>query len=540
MNNQSRSEKKCLSYDVAVIGAGIAGLVAAFELLKQGRRVAIIDSLPRNKIGGQARIAFGGMALIGTPQQKRLCIKDSPEIAYRDWLSFAEFSDNDYWQKAWARHYVERSRADVYDYLIKLGIKFLPAVNWVERGLYRPGNSVPRYHILWGASRSIIDRLKAAIFSFNNQNLQLLTEHKVVEFYKQNGEVKGCISKDLQGNEVTIKADNTIIACGGFSGDLEQVKANWPVDWGSPPKNLPNGSLTSCDGQLHSKVSELGASLTNLKNMWNYAAGVPHHDAQFENEGLSLIPCKSAIWTDHYGQRIGPESLVSGFDTSELCKQISLRKLPHTWQILNMRIAKKEFAISGCDFNPNIRDRNWLGLIKDTFLGSSSLINSMIRFNPHFVSAASLKELISKMANINDGYNIDARLLTRQLREYDSMVAKGEKYWNDDQIRRIIQLRNWPSEKLRTCYPKPIEKDAMLIAIKLNLISRKCLGGMQTNLNSQVLDQSNNPIGGLFAIGEAAGFGGGGMCGKRSLEGTFLSGCILNAHQAARYLAKNT
>lgn len=522
--------------DTLIIGAGLAGLVTAYELLKKGQNVCIVDAQPREKMGGLAKIAFGGMAIVGTPEQKKKGVKDSPELALKDWYSFAEFSDDDIYPKAWAKHYVEHSLEHVYHYMKALDVNFLPAVNWVERGLFIPGNSVPRYHIIWGCSARLISQLLARILAFEGDNLRLVFDTTVKELLQESNQITGCKGQSENGEVFEINAENTVVACGGFTGNIEKVKKNWPKDWGKAPERILNGSHPTNNGALHDEVASCGGRLSHMRDMWNYAAGIPHSDPEYEGHGLSLIPCKSALWLDHRGRRIGPQPLVTGYDTNYLCQRLSQQEKPYSWQLLNKRIALKEFAISGSEHNPMIRDRNLLGLLKELVFGNHRLFEQMSDKSAEFIVADNLAQLHEKMNTLTADDAISLEVLTRTIKDFDDMVARGKHQWNDDQVRRILHARQWGSDKLRTCYPKPIQDGSPLVAIKVNIISRKSLGGIQTNLNSQVLDNNNNPLAGLYAVGEAAGFGGGGASGKRSLEGTFLSGCLLTAQQAAKAL----
>ncbi len=475
------------------------------------------------------------MSLIGTPEQKLKGIKDTPEIAYRDWCSFAGFDDNDdnqYWPKQWAKYYVENSISEIYEYIHNLNIKFLPAVNWVERGLYTPGNTLPRYHILWGASLRVIQQLALRLSQYEGNQLTYLFDTKAEQLIKTGLKVTGC--SDQQENEYY--AENTVIATGGFTGNLDKVRQVWPKDWGKPQKALLNGTHPTNDGHMHDCVEKIGGQTTNMQNMWNYAAGIPNPNPDFKKHGLSLIPCRSALWVDHKGHRIGPEPLVTGFDTLHMCQQINRLQLPHSWQILNQRIALKELAISGCEHNQSIRDRKFLTMLKDVLMGNKKLIKQMLSESSSFIVADNLQELISKMNALESNHPIEDGVLTSTINNFDHMLRQKPNLWNDDQVRRILSVRKYSTDKLRTCYPKPLQDNGPLIAIKLNLITRKCLGGIKTNLQGSVLDQNDSPIEGLYAVGEATGFGGGGASGKRSLEGTFLSGCILTARQTARSL----
>ena len=531
-------DNKTIAYDTLIIGAGIAGLTAALELAKQDKQVLILDAQSEDKVGGLACSAFGGMTLIGTPEQKRHGIIDTPELALKDWYNFADFSEQDIYPKQWAKLYVEQSKQAVYHYVKKLGVKFLPAVNWVERGLYSGGNSVPRYHVIWGTSKELVTKMLAAIAPFKNKNIHFCFHTKITDLIKNDTKVIGC--QDTNNKQYV--ADHTIIATGGFTGNLDKVKIHWPTHFSPAPENLLNGTHPSCDGAMHDEVARIGGNVTHLDKMWNYAAGIPHPKATFAQQGLSLIPCKSALWIDSKGKRIGPDPLVTGFDTHELCRRMSEQKQGYAWQVLNWKIASKEFAISGAEHNPMIRDKKLFMLLKETLLGNHRLVKQMQHESDHFIVANSINELTLKMNALVSDNPINVAVLQQTLNDYDSILTRPASQWNDDQIRRIEHARKWKADKLRTCKPHPIQdkKHGPFIAIKIALISRKSLGGIQTNLHSQVLDSKSHPIKGLYAIGEASGFGGGGSNGKKSLEGTFLAGCLLTAQQGAKHINNAT
>jgi predicted oxidoreductase len=535
--NKTNTNTNNVHYDTIIIGAGIAGLTAALELAKLNKQVLVIDTQSENEIGGLARSAFGGMALIGTPEQKRNGIIDSPDIALKDWYSFANFSEQDIFPKQWAKLYVENSYQDIYQYVKKLGVKFLPAVNWVERGLYSGGNSVPRYHVMWGTSLDLVNKMIAAIAPFKNKNIHFAFNCKVSQLLTLNDTITGC--QDSNNNQYF--ALNTIVASGGFTGNLAKVKENWPKNFATAPEHILNGTHPSCDGAMHDEISSIGGKVTHLDKMWNYAAGIPHPYAKFEHQGLSLIPCKSALWLDSSGIRIGPEPMITGFDTNELCRRMSEQDKGYAWQVLNWKIASKEFAVSGADHNQMIRDKKFLTMLKETLFGNHRLVKQMQSDSDHFIVADSVSELTNKMNALTASDSVKAEVLQHTLNDYDAILARPSSQWNDDQIRRIEHARKWGADKLRTCKPHPIQdtKHGPFIAIKVALISRKSLGGIQTNLNSQVLNNDSQPMKGLFAIGEASGFGGGGSNGEKSLEGTFLAGCILTARQAAKFINSN-
>ncbi|PCI57584.1 MAG: FAD-binding dehydrogenase [Gammaproteobacteria bacterium] len=529
--------KKQNKYHTLIAGGGIAGLVTALELAKSGQQIIIVDRDTKERIGGLARWAFGGMALCGTAEQKRQNIPDSPELLLKDWHSFANFGEDDYWPKAWAKDYAENNHEMVYMWLKSLGAKFLPAVNWVERGLFNRGNSVPRYHILWGTGWHLAELIIKHLQPFiDNKQLTILHQHKVENLICKKQQVIGAeVIDEISGEKYSINADQVVLACGGINGSTERVRQNWPTSWSKLPETLLNGANPISDGKLHDCVAELDGNITHQDKMWNYAAGIPHPQPEFKGHGLSLVPCKSALWMDHTGKRIGPMPLVTGFDTNYLCQQVANQEKPWTWQILNWKIAAKEFAVSGSQHNPHIRNKNLFKLLKDTLLGNHRLIHQMVDECEDFICADSLPELVDKMNKRTQKPYVDKEVLYAEINEYDQKIKRGITYCNDDQTRRIQHARQWRPDKLRTCAPQAIidKKAGPLIAIKVQLISRKSLGGVQTNLKGQVLNQAKNSIAGLYCVGEAAGFGGGGASGFRSLEGTFLSGCILTARHAA-------
>ena len=528
--------------DVLVVGGGLAGLVCALECLRAGKRVTLVDRDTPARLGGLALWAFGGMALVDTPLQRRMKIHDSPEIALRDWLRFGALGEGDVLPRQWASYYVEHSRAQVYDWVTGLGLKFLPAVNWVERGLQGEGNTLPRYHVVWGTSQWLTQRVIAALHQANTGNrLTLLHNHQVTALESQAGVLTGATAINQQTNAtVRFEAQTVVLAMGGINGSHAQTRANWPSDRPMPSTML-NGAHPFADGTLHHLVAGLGGQITHAGEMWNYAAGFPHPQPHFEGHGLSAIPCKSALWLDHTGRRIGPEPLVTGFDTHQLCQRVAALQKPYTWQLLNWRIAAKEFAISGAEHNQRIRDRQFPQFLKETLLGNHRLVRQLATQSPHFLVDDTLAGLAAKMNALTGTADVQLDVLQHTADAFDANFVRGQSLVNDDQIRRIEHARHWGPDKLRTCKPAPLQKPGAgpYIAVQMQLITRKSLGGLQTDLQSRVLGANGQPMPGLYCVGEAAGFGGGGANGKRSLEGTFLPGCILTARAAAQSIQNN-
>jgi predicted oxidoreductase len=416
----------------------------------------------------------------------------------------------------------------------------MPAVNWVERGMQGDGNTLPRYHVVWGTSRHLTLRMIEAMHQANTGNrLTLLSRHRVTALDSQNGVVTGAEGvNEATGQEVRFSAQSVVLAMGGINGSHEETRANW-VKSRPLPATMLNGAHPFADGKLHHLVEGLGGSITHAGEMWNYAAGFPHPFPHFEGHGLSAIPCKSALWLDHKAERIGPQPLVTGFDTHELCQRVAAQEKPYTWQVMNWRIAAKEFAISGAEHNQRIRDLQFPQFIKETLLGNHRLVKQMAAQSKHFLVDDTLAGLASKMNALTGTGDVKSEVLQATVDTFDANFSRGDSVVNDDQIRRIEHARHWGPDKLRTCKPAPLQKPGAgpFIAIQMQLITRKSLGGLQTDLQSRVLNAAGQPMPGLYCVGEAAGFGGGGASGKRSLEGTFLPGCILTARAAARALA---
>lgn len=528
--------------DVLIIGGGLAGIVTALELLNAGRRVLLLDRDQPDVFGGLARESFGGILVVGSPEQRRSRIPDTPEVALADWLSFGGFGQDDegeYWPRKWAEAYVHDSLGDVYRWLRGHGIRFLPLPLWVERGQYGGGNSLPRWHVVWGTGQTLATTLINHLQNHPRHHaLTLCFGHKVEALEWRGGTLTGCRGINVAGggSSFTARADCVVVAAGGMNGSLDQVRQHWHRDWGKPPETILNGSHRFADGTLHDAVRQIGGAVDHQDRMWNYASGVHHWRPRKPDHGLSLVPPKSALWLNWRGERIGPEPLVSGFDTRELVTRICQQERQYSWQVLNRTIALKELAISGAEFNVSLRDRNIFGFLRDTLLGNKRLVDEMITHCPDLVIAQTLPELAARMNALQGNNEVQPELMQEAITRYDAEIARGPRLHNDEQLRRIAHLRHWRGDKMRTCHFQPILDNSALplIAIRQFIISRKSLGGIRTDLESRVLRDDGTPIPGLYAVGEAAGFGGGGMNGLRALEGTFLGGCIYTARRAAR------
>ena len=529
--------KTAYEAEVVVIGGGLAGMVTALELLDAGKRVVLLDAASRDRFGGLARWSFGGIFFVDSPEQRRNGIKDSVDLAMRDWVRYGELDPDDVWPYRWAEAYVNRCTEEVRGWLSKRGVSFFRAVNWTERGYFVPGNSVPRFHIVWGTGEGIVLPLIPRLEAHEKAGrLQLHFDHRVDDLTRSGGEVVGCHGTHGAG-AFEVRGDAVVIAAGGIAGNHDKVREVWPRDqWGDPPEPMLNGSIPEADGRLLDRAADLGANITHLPKMWNYAAGVRHWEPLFPNHGLSLVPGKSPLWVNYQGRRFVDPPLVGSYDTLLLIDRICREKKKYSWQVMNRKIADKEFAVSGAEFNQEVRDKKLLAFIVRLLRGNGEQVQEFIDHCPDFVTGRSVSELAGKMNALTGTEDVDASLLEREIAEYDANIERGHKLQNDDQLRRIAHVRHYLGDRLRTCnMARILDPEAMpLIAIRTQILTRKSLGGIQVDLDAKVLDKRGNPISNLFAVGEACGFGGGGMHGKRALEGTFLGGCVFSGRVAAR------
>jgi uncharacterized protein len=522
------------SADVIVIGGGIAGLVATLELLEHGRDVLLLDRCKPEEVGGLAREAFGGMFMVDTSEQKRSGIPDSVELATADWMRMADFDPEDEWPRRWAEEYVARARDDVGGWLKSIGVKFFPVVNWAERGVHGDGNSVPRFHLTWGCGKGLVDGVWGAIQRHPRRSA---LEVRFGTTVKRLLDGPGVELED--GSELAARA--VVIAAGGVGGNLDLVRKHWPSDLGPPPENILMGSHYYADGAMHEEVQRIGGNVTHLSRMWNYADAVRHPRPQRPLHGLKLIPPRSGLVLDPTGKRYGPDALIPTFDARYALERMCEDDRKYYWMICNQKIARRELDVSGSQHNPSIREKRLVRFLLSILLGKPTLVKHFVDNCRDFVTASTLPELASRMAEVTEDGALDAAQMQAEVERYDATLARGKSLWNDDQIRRIAQLRNWRGDRLRTAKFQQIaaDPDALpLIAIRMTVMARKSLGGIQTDLGCRVLREDGTAIEGLYAVGEAAGFGGGGLHGKKSLEGTFLGGCVFTGRLAAKAIAE--
>ncbi|MGO1802600.1 MAG: FAD-binding dehydrogenase [Microbacteriaceae bacterium] len=547
-----------LSADVLVIGWGLAGLVAASEAASAGRRVILVDQEPRANLGGQAWWSFGGLFFVDSPEQRRMGIKDSLELATQDWLGGAGFDrDEDEWPERWAHAYLEFAAGEKRAWLRERGVGFFPVVGWAERGGYGalgPGNSVPRFHIAWGTGPGIVAPFESAVREAEDAGtLTILPRHRVAELLVADGAVigargdvlapsaadRGIPSSREVAADFVITAGATIVSSGGIGGNHDLVRASWPVQLGAPPAHMLSGVPAYVDGSMHAVSEAAGAHLINGDRMWHYVEGIQNWDPVWPMHGIRILPGPSSIWLDATGKRL-PVPLFPGFDTLGTLEHLSKTGHDHSWFVTSRQIVEKEFALSGSEQNPDLTGKDVKLLLKSRLAkGPTGPVQSFLDEGADFIVEDDLASLIEQMARHDGGDLLDLDRVRREVVARD--LEMDNDFTKDAQIGMLRSMRGYRGDKLiRTAAPHRLQDPAAgpLIAVKLHVLTRKSLGGIETDLDGRALSADGGVIPGLYAAGEASGFGGGGVHGYRALEGTFLGGCLFSGRQAGRAAAR--
>jgi predicted oxidoreductase len=543
--------------DAIIIGAGLAGLVTAAELVEAGKRVVIVEQEPEASFGGQAHWSFGGLFLVDTPEQRRLGVHDSHELARQDWFGSAEFDRaEDDWAREWAEAYLAFAASEKRDWLAAKGVKFFPIVGWPERGGYTAtghGNSVPRFHIVWGTGPGVLAPfIKTVLEGVDTGLVELRFRHRVDELIRRDGAIVGVSGSILAPDEAlrgeasnrdeigefTIEGASVVVASGGIGGNHELVRKAWPEWLGKPPKHMLSGVPAHVDGRMLAIAEEGGARLVNGDRMWHYVEGIENFDPIWPMHGIRILPGPSSLWFDATGKRL-PVPLFPGFDTLGTLEYLRTTGYDHSWFILDQSIIEKEFALSGSEQNPDLTNKSVRELLRQRLgKGATEPVEAFKQKGADFVVADTLDDLFAGMRRLSPEVELDTVELRHQIEARDREM--DHKFTKDAQITAIRGARNYLGDKLiRVAKPHKILDQAHfpLIAVKLHVVTRKSLGGIQTDLDSRALDAKGKPVPGLYAVGEAAGFGGGGVHGYRSLEGTFLGGCLFTGRQAGRAIA---
>ncbi len=553
--------------DVIVVGAGLAGLVAAHELTSQGRRVALVDQENAANLGGQAFWSFGGLFLVDSPEQRRVGIKDSFDLAWSDWQGSAGFDrvdDEDSWAVKWARAYVEFAAGEKRSWLAGHGISFLPTVGWAERGDLRAhghGNSVPRFHVSWGTGTGVVEPFVLSAKEASRAGLlTFYHRHQVDELVVTEGAVRGVrgtvLAEDTSPRGVASNRDRigdfeltaqaVIVTTGGIGANHDIVRQYWPERLGTAPAEMVTGVPAYVDGRMLDISARAGVRLVNRDRMWHYTEGIQNWNPIWPGHGIRILPGPSSMWFDALGRRL-PDPCLPGYDTLGTLKYLrtteDIAEHDHSWFILTQRIIEKEFALSGSEQNPDITAKNRKAFLKERILGKGAPgpVADFVKHGADFVVADNLDQLIGKMNGLTDKPLLDVAQVRRQIEARDLQIANP--YSKDAQIQGIRNSRRYIGDRLgRTAAPHRIldPEAGPLIGVKLHTLTRKTLGGIQTDLDSRALGATGEPVEGLYAAGEVAGFGGGGVHGYNALEGTFLGGCLFSGRAAGRAAARAT
>jgi uncharacterized protein len=552
-------EAPAQSTDVLIIGWGLAGLVAASESLSAGKRVVIVDQEPRTNLGGQAWWSFGGLFFIDSPEQRRFGIRDSLELARQDWFATAGFDrDEDAWPRRWADAYLDFAAGEKRAWMRQLGVGFFPVVGWAERGGYTalgPGNSVPRFHITWGTGPGLVAPFQALVEEGEaDGRLTILGRHKVTSLLRDGDAVVGATgdiltpsgaargvasSREVVGS-FDIRAGATVISSGGIGGNHALVRAQWPKRLGKAPKSMLTGVPAYVDGSMQPVATDAGAHLINGDRMWHYVEGIQNWDPVWPDHGIRILPGPSSVWLDATGKRL-PVPLFPGYDTLGTLAHLRQTGHDHSWFVLSQKIIEKEFTLSGSEQNPDLTGRDVQLLLRSRLgKGASGPVQAFMDKGADFVLRDTLGELIAGMRALPGGDALDPDRVVAEVEARDREVEN--EFTKDAQIAMLRSARAFRGDKLiRTAAPHRILDPANgpLIAVKLHVLTRKSLGGIETDLQGRVLGAGGEVVAGLFAAGEASGFGGGGVHGYRALEGTFVGGCLFSGRAAGRGAASS-
>ncbi|WP_226577544.1 FAD-binding dehydrogenase [Halobacillus litoralis] len=544
-----------MSADAIVVGAGLAGLVATAEIADRGKKVLLVDQEPESSFGGQAWWSFGGLFLIDSPEQRRMGIKDSRDLAWQDWLGTAGFDreeDEDYWGRKWAEAYIDFAAYEKRDWLHKMGVRLFPVVGWAERGGHLAdghGNSVPRFHIVWGTGPGILAPFKEKVSRYIAEGrVKYLPRHRVDELMIEERAVIGVrgsvlapssASRGEDSNRQVVKqfecrADSVLISSGGIGANLDLVRDHWPERLGKPPKRMISGVPAHVDGRMLAICEKAGARIVNRDRMWHYTEGIKNHAPVWSDHGIRILPGPSSIWLDATGKRFQAPNFP-GFDTLSTLEAIGKTGYDYSWFILTQKIIEKEFTLSGSEQNPDLTGKSIKKVLNRALSGVSEPVQAFLDKGEDFIVADTLPDLVGRMNRLTEEPLLKVEEIERQIKARDHEMANT--FTKDSQVTAMRMARNYIGDKLiRVAPPHEIldPENGPLIAVKLNILSRKTLGGLQTDLTGVVLGADGLPIEGLYAAGEASGFGGGGMHGYRALEGTFLGGCLFTGREAGR------
>lgn len=430
-------------------------------------------------------------------------------------------------------------------------------VGWAERGggnAVGHGNSVPRFHITWGTGPGVLEPFVQRVREAEKRGLiRFKFRHRVNELTRTGGVVDG-VRGDLlaasdaergrkSSREITgdfeLKAQAVIVASGGIGANHQLVRENWPKRMGAPPKRMITGVPDHVDGRMLAIAEAAGGRLINRDRMWHYVEGVRNWAPIWTDHAIRILPGPSSLWLDARGKRL-PVPLYPGFDTLATLSHIMSTGFDHSWFILTKKIIQKEFALSGSEQNPDLTGKSWRQVLGRATSGVPAPVKAFMEKGEDFIVEPDLPALVARMNAVAGGEPLlELAQVEREIRARDRQLDNP--FSKDMQITALRGARAYLGDRLiRTARPHKLLDPANgpLIAVRLSILTRKTLGGLETDLDSRVLGAGGQPVEGLYAAGEAAGFGGGGMHGYAALEGTFLGGCIFSGRSAGRAAAR--
>lgn len=544
--------------DAVIVGAGLAGLAAAAELADAGRRVVILEQEGGDFLGGQAWWSLGGLFMVGTPEQRRLGIRDSRDLAWQDWLGSAQFDrPEDFWPRRVAEAFVDFAAGEMRPWLHKMGMRWWPVVGWAERGgalAHGHGNSVPRFHLTWGTGRGVVEVFERRVRAHVAKGLIALKfRHQASRLITTNGAVTGVSGEILEPStvgrgeqsgravigEFEVHAGVVIVTSGGIGGNHDLVRKVWPVErLGPPPKKMLAGVPHHVDGRMVAIAQDAGAAVINADRMWHYVEGLKNWNPVWPNHGIRILAAPSSLWFDALGVRLEAPFFPS-FDSLGTLKRILSTGHDYSWFVLNRNIASKEWVLSGSEQNLDFTGKDWRAVLKNRRGGKAPpSVAAFLEKGEDFVIRDNLADLVAGMNALSGDDLLDHDWLRHQIEARDREVLHS--YSKDAQVAAIHNARRYIGDLIfRVVKPHRILdlKHGPLIAVRLSILTRKTLGGLHTNLQGQALDSEGEPISGLYAAGEVAGGGGGGYHGYNALEGTFLGSCIFMGRNAGRHAA---
>lgn len=548
-----------MNADVVVVGAGLAGLVAAAEVADAGRSVVLVDQEGEQNLGGQAFWSLGGLFLVDSPEQRRMGVKDSLELARQDWYGSAQFDrEEDRWPRAWADAYLDFAAGEKRAWLRQMGHRLFPVVGWAERGDGRAdghGNSVPRFHLTWGTGPGVVApferRVRAHVeagrirFAFRHQVDELVVEGGAAvgvrgTLLEPTTALRGAPSSRVAVGEFELRGLAVVVTSGGIGGNHDLVRKAWPARLGTPPQRMVAGVPAHVDGRMLTITQDAGARVVNPDRMWHYVEGIRNWDPVWDNHGIRILPGPSSLWLDAVGNRL-PAPFFPGFDTLGTLRHLRQTGYDYSWFVLTQKIIEKEFALSGSEQNPDLTGKDLKLLLSRVRPGAPGPVEAFKQHGEDFVVADTLEELVAGMNRVADdgvpALEVEPlrELIEARDREIDNDFTK------DAQVTAIRGARSYRGDRLiRVAGPHKVldPKAGPLIAVRLNILSRKTLGGLETDLSGRCLTADGSPFPGLYAAGEVNGFGGGGMMGYNALEGTFLGGCLFSGRTAGRAVAQ--